>query len=902
MGRQPVQVDMPSVSIVRSKLHRPRVIGDFVARSELLTQLEAGCALPLTVLVAPAGYGKTSLVAHWLAGRDGLAAWLSLDAEDSDPLAFVSYFVAALRRTLPAACPETLGCLAAQPPPSSADLAASLSNDLEALSAPLVLVLDDYQRIDSAPTHALLDRLLARPSTALHLVVISRGDPPLSLGALRVRRALSEIRLPDLQWARREMATLIERCVGCAVSGEVVDTLHNQSEGWPVGVRLLALALRHGGSGEEPGGSRGASLPQLEQYFVEEVFSRHSERTRDWLLRTSILDRFCAPLCDALLADGATSGERLDGREFMRFVSSGAVLCSAVDDHLDWYRYHRLFQQFLRRQLGRQHAAGEIAELHRRAAAWFESNGLLEEAIGHVLAGAGAAAAGHLLAHHRNALSNRKQRHRLERCLRLLPADSIELDPELLLLKAWLMHHQGRHRESPAVLDRIEALVAGDAAVLEALHGSVLALRSVHSYLEGRADVAVTQAEQALRCLPVDCLDACVIAQAVVAGARQMSGDLVGARQWIHEALARAPGPIDVCQAPLVASLCFIDWMAADLAALQWTASQHSSVAGNHFGSHGTLALGCYFHGLVHYQRNELALAEATLLPALAAQQHVPLVGCRSEISLVLAAVYQAQGQADRARQVVEAVCQRLRRNGDFSTLFRAQACQADLDLRQGRIDQAREWARNFDPGPFQLVYRFFNAPHLTLARVWIAEGSADSREQAGRLLQLLEAELAAGHNVRFLLEVLALQALLQHSQGDEGAAADLLGRAVLLAQPGGFIRLFVDLGQDLVQPLKRLNPDQGNARYVGQILAAFNDDWLVSAGRQQVGADLTRRELKILKLLAVRLSNIEISQELCISRATVKRHTQNIYRKLRASSRREAVIRARTLNILADG
>jgi len=381
-----------------------------------------------------------------------------------------------------------------------------------------------------------------------------------------------------------------------------------------------------------------------------------------------------------------------------------------------------------------------------------------------------------------------------------------------------------------------------------------------------------------------------------------MSGDLVGARQWIHEALARAPGPIDVCQAPLVASLCFIDWMAADLAALQWTASQHSSVAGNHFGSHGTLALGCYFHGLVHYQRNELALAEATLLPALAAQQHVPLVGCRSEISLVLAAVYQAQGQADRARQVVEAVCQRLRRNGDFSTLFRAQACQADLDLRQGRIDQAREWARNFDPGPFQLVYRFFNAPHLTLARVWIAEGSADSREQAGRLLQLLEAELAAGHNVRFLLEVLALQALLQHSQGDEGAAADLLGRAVLLAQPGGFIRLFVDLGQDLVQPLKRLNPDQGNARYVGQILAAFNDDWLVSAGRQQVGADLTRRELKILKLLAVRLSNIEISQELCISRATVKRHTQNIYRKLRASSRREAVIRARTLNILADG
>jgi LuxR family maltose regulon positive regulatory protein len=202
MGRQPVQVDMPSVSIVRSKLHRPRVIGDFVARSELLTQLEAGCALPLTVLVAPAGYGKTSLVAHWLAGRDGLAAWLSLDAEDSDPLAFVSYFVAALRRTLPRCLPGDAGLSECSTAAVVSHLAGSLSNDLEALSAPLVLVLDDYQRIDSPPTHALLDRLLAHRARALHLVVISRGDPPLSLGALRVREAMSEIRLPDLQFAR----------------------------------------------------------------------------------------------------------------------------------------------------------------------------------------------------------------------------------------------------------------------------------------------------------------------------------------------------------------------------------------------------------------------------------------------------------------------------------------------------------------------------------------------------------------------------------------------------------------------------------------------------------------------------------------------------------------------------
>lgn len=897
---------MPSVQIIRSKLHRPRVPGDFVARGELLTRLEEGSALPLTLLAAPAGYGKTSLIAHWLAGRDGLSAWLSLDAEDSDLVVFVNYLVAAARTVCPNACVDTLDYLNVGQPPSLAALAGCLSNDLEALSTPLVLVLDDFHRIRSSQTHALLDRLLAHPADGLHLVVITRHDPQLALGALRAREAMSEVRMGDLQFSERETAILIQRCSGRTLAGASLETLQHRSEGWPVGVRLAALALRQGMSIDELGRGFSGATPQVQQYFTEEVLSQQSDMARDCLLRASILDRFCVPLCDALLRAGGRVEGQLDGQEFIQLVASGAILGIAVDDKLEWYRYHRLFQEFLQRELGKQYAAVEIAELHWRAASWLESQSLLEEAIPQALAGQGAVAAARLLARHQGALLDRGQRHRLERCLRLLPADTIENDPEMLLLKAWLIHHQGRQLETPAVLDRIERLVESDAGalalpVLDLVCGSVLALRSLQSYLEGQADRAMACAEQALQRLPADCMQARVTAQAMVAGARQMSGDLVGARQWIHQVLARASGPIDTSQAPLVATLCFLDWMAADLSALQWTANQRYKLTETDIGSDGGLGLGRYFHGLVQYQRNELALAEATLLPALAPQQ-APRLGYRTEISFVLAAVYQALGQADRAREIVDAVCEHLLRNGDSPALFRAQACQAELALRQGRVDEARAWARNFDPGPVQFVYHFFNAPHLTLARVWIAEGTAESREQAARLLQLLEAELTARHNVRFLIEVFALQAVLQYALGEQDAACDRLGRAVALAQPGGFIRLFVDQGQELLQPLKRLDPGGGNERYVAQVLSAFNDDWLVSAGRQQVGADLTRRELKILKLLAVRLSNVEISEELCISRATVKRHTQNIYRKLRASSRREAVFRARTLNILADG
>lgn len=895
---------MSSIQIVRNKLQRPRIPGDLIVPGDLLTRLEAAGTRPLALLVAPAGYGKTALVAHWLEGRGGLAAWLSLDRTDSDPIVFTSYLVAAVRSAIPEACAETLECLQAGRQASPAQLAGSLSNDFGVLPAPLVVVLDDYHRIESPQTHALLDRILARPANALHLLVIARNDPPLSLGALRVREAIDEIRGRDLQLSPRETALLLERCTGRAVDRALLDRVQLSTEGWPVGVRLAALALRRDDNAGDP--AFGGGSPQVWQYFAAEVMNGQSALAREGLLRTSVLERFCAPLCEALLSEPAGMAQCPDGHSFFDFVATSGLPCFSVGESGEWYRYHRLFREFLHRQLAAHNSAAQIAELHRRAAAWLEAHGLLEEAIALALAADGATVAGQLLARHRTPLIERQQRQRLERCLRLLPMDTVENNPMLLLLKAWLLHHQGRHVEIPALLERIEALREGsddaDATTLNFLRGGVLALRSLQRYLEGSADLALTTAELALQHLPDECPPARVVAQAVAAGARQMCGDLPGARQSIRDALARAPGPIDECQAPLVATLCFIDWMAADLSALQWTANQYCRIGEVGRGDDCGLALGRYFHGLVYYQRNELALAEATLLPALAPHKE-PSLGYRTEVSFVMAAVYQALGQADRARQIIDSVCAHLLRKGDGPALFRAQARQADLALRQGRLDEACEWARNFDPGPIQFGYRLSSVPQLTLARVWIAEGSAEGREQAGRLLQLLEAELAARCNVRFLIEVLALQALLQQMQGDTVAACETLTRAVVLAQPGGFIRLFVDLGQDLVQPLKRLHLARGSgARHVAQILSAFDDDWLVSAGRQQVGADLTRRELKILKLLAVRLSNVEISEELCISRATVKRHTQNIYRKLRASSRREAVVRARTLNILTDG
>ncbi|HQC80928.1 MAG TPA: LuxR C-terminal-related transcriptional regulator [Accumulibacter sp.] len=891
---------MPAVPISMSKLRRPRVVADFVEHGDLLRLLEAGSHLPLTLVSAPGGYGKSSVVAHWLAGRAGLSAWLSLDRDDSDPFVFASYLVAAVRTVLPDDCAGTMRHLNGASPPSPATLASSLSNDFDVLSAPLVLILDDYHTIDSPVTHALLDSLLAYPSNELHLVLVARHDPPLSLGVLRVRELMSEIRLRDLRFPDSMVAALVERSTGQAVVGtDLAPVLQRWIEGWPAGARLAILALRQSTCQVTAEKRFGGGLPEVRQYFAEDVRTRQTTLPRERLMETAILDRFCASLCETVC------GAALDSHAFMHGLSSGTLLCFPIDDHQEWFRYHPLFQAFLRAELQNDYPATEIAVLHQRAADWFEAHGLLEDAVPHALSGGGARAAGRLLIRHRNPLINREQRHRLGRCLGLLPPDTIESDAELLMMKAWLLYHQGRHIETPAVLDRIETLIARtrdnmEPSSLDALHGDLLALRGLQDYCDGRPDLALISAGKALSHLHADRTHASVTAHTVLAGARQMTGDLAGARQTLQQALAHASGPIDVCQAPLVATRCFIEWMAADLSALQWTAIQNYNLSGARYATEGNQALGRHFLALVQYQRNELSQAEATLLPALA-PEHAPRLGYRTEISFVMAAVSQALGQEKRARQIVDAVCDRLRHNGDLPALFRAQACQADLALRQGRREEALEWARNFDPGPVRFVYRFFSAPHLTLARVWIAEGSSASREQAGRLLQLLEIELTGRHNLRFLIEVLALQALLNQTQGDEPGARERLLRAVTLAQPSGFIRLFVDLGHELVNPLKHLHPDHGQTRYIGQLLAAFDQDWLYRTASQPLEADITRRELKILKLLAEKLSNLEISDQLCISRATVKRHTQNIYAKLRASNRREAVARARALNILFD-
>jgi LuxR family maltose regulon positive regulatory protein len=808
-----------------------------------------------------------------------------------------------VRTIFPEACAETLAQLEAEAPIPLADIAVCLCNELDDCETDFVLALDDYHRVDNPAVHdVLMGCLLEHMPRPLHLVIISRMDPPLPLATLRAHHMLNEIRLKDLEFTEREAGIFLRQATGRSISDSAVARVHGRVEGWAVGLRLAALALRHHEDAESFLQGFDGDAQHIREYLLQEVVSRQPPNLRDWMRRTSILSRLCAPVCDAVLM----TEDQEAGPAFIRFLEDRGMLCVPLDEKQEWFRYHHLFQELLYDQLKAHIAPNEIASLHQRAASWFEEHGWLEEAIHHALAGDGPAEVARLIVRHRNEILNQEQWHRLDGWLKRLPAEIIQNDPELLMMEAWHCQNRGDYSKAYALLDRIDEMVADgwcESCDTERLRGGVSALRSCQRCDEGHGDLALEHVERALQQLPQDCLAERGFALIHEVAALQMCGGLGQARKRIYAELADTSIPIGTFQARMLVALASLNWIAGDLPALRLAAKQLLELAEEH-GLSESIELACYFLGIAQYQQNELAKAEASLTPVVA-NRKVPNLEFFVESAIALASVYQATGQADRARETVDSVCKHLLSVSSPTLLQRAQTYQADLALRQGRMAEAVAWMQGFDSKPFPAMYKFYES-RITLARVLIAQSSADSRMQADSLLTRLETFVAGIHATRFLIEVLALRALLHDAQGDEPAAREALARAVSLAQPGGFIRLFVDLGPGLIKVLNSLELEEEGQRYVGRILAAFQADRESQAGgpleqrTTQMSAAMTNRELEILGLLADRLSRQEIADRLCISTATVKRHAENIYTKLGVPGRRQAVAKATDLGVLS--
>jgi len=896
-----------SPALINTKLNRSPLPVDLVRRPRLIEWLEQRRNRPLTLVSAPAGYGKSTLISCWLDAVDCPTAWVSLDEQDNELGSFLGYFLAAVETIFPHAMDETqLFLVGASQPPISA-IAKPLINELNQIEEAFILVLDDYHLIENQVIHDLLNEILAYPPRSLHLVLGTRMDPPLPLVTLRAKSQLNEIRIQDLRFNPEETQQLFQKMIGTPVDPTEVSEMDAQAEGWVTGLRLAALAMRHRIGRNSMQGKLSIQNRYVTEYLISEILAKQSATISDCMLKISILERFCVDLCDALCfqkADQSDSGfakSEFNGTWFLGWLQASNLFVIPIDDQHKWFRYHHLFRDFLQKELVSCFTSEKIVSLHAAAGRWYAQNDLVEEALYHLLAASETQEAVNLIAQHRYRMMNTTQWLRLERWLNLFPAEVVEISPELWMAIIWLVYQRGQYAELPALLEHLNAILVGEAksAATEQMAGEINALRCAIAYYAGDIEGSIAYARKALTLVDSELWIVRVMIRMYLGGSLQAKGDIKEGYQAFYGAFEEEHVQNQRFKATLLMTACYFHWTAADLQNME-PAAKRSVALCLESGHRQILGQAKYHLGCVHYQRNNLIIAEENFSWVVARPYRnygVPYTN--SVCGLVL--IYQAQGKEVEANNIIEDAIAFLLESGNTTQLPNIQALQAEVALSQGRQAVANQWAEKLDPVPPLVPMPYFMAPHLTLVKVWLAQNTPASHSKAAQLLEQLQSYLESVHNTRFLIDAFALRALLADVLVDRAAAQTALGKSLRLAQPGGFIRVFVDMGPEMAVLLSRMKSNWNLSQYIEQILASFPEEQIriPQPKVQNVLEPLTNRELQILELLRDRLSNKEIAGQLVISPATVKGHTIKIYHKLDVKGRRQAVEKAKTLGIL---
>ncbi len=860
--------------LLLTKLAAPPARSDLVARPRLSARVGR---VPLTLITAPPGFGKTTLLAEWrtTAVAAGLQpAWLSLDPADDDPARFLSYVVAALQMVWPGFGQAALAGLQSPQPAPPEVVAEALLNEAAGRRQTAVLVLDDYHAITAEPIHQALATLLEHPAASLRLVLAARADPPLPLARLRARGQLEELRAADLRLTSAEAAAFLRETMGLELPPDRVDALEARSDGWVAGLQLAALALRK--AGPDARTADDDAQRYVAEYLLEEVFSRQTAETQAFLLTTSILEHLSGPLCDAV------TGGQPAGQPVLDALARANLFLSRLDGA--WYRLHPLFREFLAARLA-QREPGLRLELHRRAADWYEHHAQPEEAIEHALAAEDAATAARLAAEAAPGRLQRGELATLSRWLARLPETVVWTQPRLVLARAWTLLDANQTAAAGADLERFDAYLESNPA--PGLRGEMLAARSVYAALLYQPEQALAFARQAeAAAAGRDPFVEAYVAFSLGA-AHKMNFDAVRAERSLQRALtlAEANGNTFIALSALE-NLADGQYNQGQLALAVQTNQRIIDLATQWLGVEppylGTVR---WMLGRARYEWNELtaALDEAERAIALCAQWGNRSVQARGWV--LRAQVLQALGQTPAASESLETAAQHARQSGDDLVARAVLRQRLSLALAQGDLTSARHWLTALlveAPHP----YPFFHA--LAAARLRLAEGQPAEAlhhlDQAGQALEPTNLVVVRA-------QVLALRALAQRARGQADEALATLEQALALGQPGGLVRTFVDEGPAMRELLRRAAAHSAAPAYLGRVLAAFPEESLPEA--------LTERERQILRLLAAGLSNREMAAQLVIAEGTLKRHVANVYLKLGAHSRTQALARAAALKLV---
>jgi LuxR family transcriptional regulator, maltose regulon positive regulatory protein len=909
-----------SPSLLTTKLYIPATRSDAVPRPRLLELLDRGLACKLTLIAAPAGFGKTTLIADWLRQIETAElriekhldpgsnsqfsilnsqfkiAWLSLDDDDNDPVHFLTYLIAAVRTIDPAIGQAALAFLGAPQLPSFTTLLTLLINDLASLPDRIVLVLDDYHVVTNAEVHTAITFLLDHLPPQLHLVMTTRDEPPLPLARMRARGQVHELHLHDLRFTVEEAAAFLTQTMGLAVTAEEVQTLEQRTEGWIAGLQMAALSLQ--GSARAHGASAlaravnafGGGHRYVIDYLAEEVLRQQPDEIRAFLSQTAILDRLCAPLCHAVT-------QQDNSQAILAYLEQANLFLIALDDERRWYRYHTLFADFLRTEVPEP----ERRMLHYKACAWYEAHGFVADAIKHALAAHDMTAAARLIRNSFEAMAKVGEFTTLLGWLNALPEQLVRADSDLSCHKGWVLYLRGQIDAAEGYAAAATAQQRSNASPLQ--QGMLLAFHAFLAINRGEPARAVQLAQAALALLGDSESFFRTTALSHLGQALRLTGDRQTAIQTLRQAvqLGQHLGHHLITLEALgyLAPLLYMQGQLREALALcQQAADQYRDTRGKALPMAGLVHVPL---GILYYEADDLDRAQYHLEAGIALCQQLgtvysTLLGLRT-----LARLHYGRGEVDAAWATLAAARQLAAQSENRQRIRLVSAVTAELQLREGQVAAAaRTLADLRDAADTHSQHETLTYVHLLLA-----QGHALAAQRA--LAQFEETARRQGRNGS-LIAIHVVQALVEQELAHPAAARERLEQALILAAPQGYRRVFLDAGPGIAALLPQAR--HVAPTFVASLLAAFgelniehaelkNEPSQASKPNSQLPEPLSEAELKVLRLVANGLSNREIADRLVITVGTTKWHLNQIYGKLHVRNRTEAVALARQLQLL---
>ncbi len=917
------------MSILATKLYVPTPRPDVVPRPRLFKRLNEGLYHKLILVSAPAGFGKTTLVSEWVTACGRPTAWLSLDEGDHDPIRFLTYLVAALQTVASQLGDGVLAVLQSPQPPPMESLLTALLNEIAALPDSFLFVLDDYHLIDARVVDDTLGYLLEHLPPPMHLVVITREDPNIPLARLRARNQLTELRVSELRFTPAEAAEFLNQVMGLKLSSEHVAALDGRTEGWIAGLQLAALSMRGQQDATSFIQSFTGSHHFVLDYLLEEVLHQQPENVQTFLLRTSILDRLCGSLCDAILPESSASGQTI-----LEYIEHANLFVVPLDNERRWYRYHHLFADLLLQRLRQSARGGEVSELHRRASVWYAENKLPAEAIRHTLAARDFVRAAELIELAWPAMDGSFQSATWLSWAATLPDELVRARPVLNVAYAWALLNRGE-------LEAAETRFAAAERWLEVLKNGEQPETSAAD--TGARMVIVDEAQ--FRALP-----------ASIATGRayqtQARGDIASSIKYGRQALDLLPESDHLRRGPAAALLALAQWASGDLEEAHRTLgdalANFQKVGSLHFAISGT-------YGLADIRMTQGRLHDAvktyTRTLQLALAQGEPLLRGTADLYLGLSELYREQGDQENALQNLQhsealgeqaaladwryRLCRVQSRfkvmQGDLvgalDRLDEAERCfhrtpvpdvrpvsalRTRIWLGQGRLSEALRWVHDVGLSIDDELSYLREFEHVTLARVLLAEYLRDPIDStlydALRLLDRLLLAAEQGGRMGSVIEIGVVLALAHQAAGDSASSLTALERSLRLAEPEGYVRIFADEGLPIAHLLSDAIAHGIMLDYTGRLLTVVEAEQKNGEGAvarptriasQPLIDPLSDRELEILQLIAQGLSNREIGEKLFLALDTVKGHNGRIFAKLAVQRRTEAVARARELGLL---